>query len=216
MFLQQLKQHRLIAVISVDRADLAENMALAAARGGLHLLEITWTTPQAAEIIARLRSSLPQCCIGAGTLRDRQQVNEAVAAGAQFGFAPNTDIEVISAARDRGLPFVPGALSPTELMAAWRSGATAVKVFPISAVGGASYIRSLQRPLGDIPLIPTGGVTAENVGDLLDAGAIAVGMTSALFKPQWVASGDWDSIADRAAQLIQCRGSAPVPTPFGL
>jgi 2-dehydro-3-deoxyphosphogluconate aldolase/(4S)-4-hydroxy-2-oxoglutarate aldolase len=98
---------------------------------------------------------------------------------------------------------VPGALTPTEIVTAWDSGATCVKVFPIEAVGGANYIKSLQGPLGHIPLIPTGGVTLENAKEFIKAGAIAVGLSGDLFPKPLIAAQDWDAIAQRAKTLKQ-------------
>ena len=116
-------------------------------------------------------------------------------------FTPHTDIAMIEEAGD--IPIIPGALSPTEIVTAWNAGASCVKVFPVQAVGGASYIKSLQAPLGHIPLIPTGGVTVDNAKGFLLAGAIAIGLSRELFPQQLVNAGDWDAIALRTKTLLQ-------------
>ncbi|HEY9812595.1 MAG TPA: keto-deoxy-phosphogluconate aldolase, partial [Candidatus Sericytochromatia bacterium] len=116
---------------------------------------------------------------------------------------PHVNLTMIKMAVDAGVPIIPGALTPTEIVQAWNAGASCVKVFPVQAVGGASYIKSLQAPLGKIPLIPTGGVTLDNAKAFLDAGAIAVGVAGDLFPQELVAAQGWDAIARRAQTLIQ-------------
>jgi len=201
-WLDCLREQRAIAAIRIRNPDLAWRAARALAAGGLRCLEITWNSTQPAELIAQLRRDLPECWLGAGTILDGEQLAGAIAAGSQFAFSPHTNPELIAAARAARLPIVPGALSPTEIVAAWQAGASAVKVFPVQAVGGAAYIRSLQGPLGGIPLIPTGGVTLDNARALLDAGALAVGLSSQLLPPESLAAGDWEAIAQRARDLL--------------
>ena len=204
-WLKWLQQQRTIAVIRSDRKEVARQMALAMAAGGMQLIEITWNTDRAAELIAQLRWELPDSIIGKGTVVNLQQLQEAQAAGAQFVFTPHVDATLIQASVEMDLPIVPGALSPTEILTAWNAGASCVKVFPIQAVGGASYIKALQGPLGNIPLIPTGGVTVENTQEFIAAGAIAVGLAGDLFPKQLVAAGNWEAIAQRATMLMQVR-----------
>ena len=178
-------------------------MAKAVATGGMQLIEITWNSDASASLISCLREELPACIIGTGTLLTLDQMEQAIAAGAQFLFTPHVDEAMIQAAIQRGVPIIPGALSPTEIVTAWATGASCVKVFPVQAVGGVNYIKSLQGPLGHIPLIPTGGVTLANAKEFLRSGAIAVGLSSELFPQQLVAAGDWDAIARRAKNFMQ-------------
>ena len=193
-WLQLLRQHRIFAVIRSDRQERALQMARASAEGGMRLLEITWNTEGVRSAIETLRSQLPDCIVGTGTLLSAREAKEAIAAGAQFLFSPHVDREIVRVARDAGIPVVPGALSPTEIVTAWQAGASCVKVFPVAAAGGARYIRSLQGPLGQIPLIPTGGVTPENCQDFFQAGAIAAGMAGKLF-PANTTPDEWKAIA---------------------
>lgn len=200
-WLSLLQKNKVIAVIrSLDR-DLALQMAFAVAKAGIELIEITWNSDRAPEIISQLRTELPACTIGTGTLLNLEQQKSAIASGAQFLFTPHIDIAMIEEAGD--IPIVPGALSPTEIVTAWNAGASCVKVFPVQAVGGASYIKSLQAPLGHIPLIPTGGVTVDNAEGFLLAGAIAIGLSRELYPQQLVDAGDWDAIALRAKTLLE-------------
>ena len=202
-WLTLLKKHRVIAVIRAHEKNLARKMALAVASAGMRLIEITWNTPEAAKLIEQLRVELPDCIIGTGTLLNLEQMQQAVSAGAQFLFTPHVDLAIIKAAVKQNVPVIPGALTPTEIITAWKNGASCVKVFPIQAVGGAEYIKSLQAPLGQIPLIPTGGVTVENAAEFLKAGAIAIGLSSELFPKHLVMSGDWNLITQRAEALIK-------------
>ena len=178
-------------------------MASAVAAGGIQFIEITWNTHKAAELIADLRSEFPSFSIGTGTLLNLEQLQQAIDCGAQFLFAPHTDVAMIKTAVDAGVPIVPGAFSPTEIVTAWQAGATCVKVFPISALGGAAYLKGLQGPLGHIPLIPTGGVTLENAKVFIDAGAIAVGLAGDLFPKHLVENRDWRAIVQIARNLAQ-------------
>ncbi|HEY9795752.1 MAG TPA: bifunctional 4-hydroxy-2-oxoglutarate aldolase/2-dehydro-3-deoxy-phosphogluconate aldolase [Leptolyngbyaceae cyanobacterium] len=202
-WLTLLQQHRTIAVIRTSRLSLGCQMAQAIASGGMPLIEITWNSDRAPELISQLRRELPHCTIGTGTLLNLEQLQQAIEAGAQFLFTPHVNTMLIEAAVEAGVPIVPGALTPTEIVTAWDSGATCVKVFPIEAVGGANYIKSLQGPLGHIPLIPTGGVTLENAEEFIKAGAIAVGLSGDLFPKPLIAAQDWDAIAQRAKTLKQ-------------
>jgi 2-dehydro-3-deoxyphosphogluconate aldolase / (4S)-4-hydroxy-2-oxoglutarate aldolase len=178
-------------------------MARAAAAGGIQFVEITWNTDRAAALITQLREELPTCVIGAGTLLTLRDQTQAIAAGAQYLFTPHVDLEMIKTAFDQDIPLVAGALSPTEIVHAWHAKAAMVKVFPVQALGGVAYIKSLHGPLGEIPLIPTGGVTLANTAAFLQAGAAAVGLAGDLFPQAAIQSENWQEIANRAQTLLQ-------------
>jgi 2-dehydro-3-deoxyphosphogluconate aldolase / (4S)-4-hydroxy-2-oxoglutarate aldolase len=201
---QLLQQYRVIAVIRSETRSQGLAMAKAVADGGIHLIEIPWNSDRPAELISQLREELPGRTIGTGTILNELMLQEAIACGAQFLFSPHVNLNLIQAAVTTGrVPIIPGALSPTEILAAWQAGASCVKVFPIQAVGGASYIKSLQGPLGQIPLIPTGGVTMENAHQFIEAGAIGVGLSGDLFPSQLVAAKDWRAIAQRVRLFLE-------------
>ncbi|MGC1246214.1 MAG: bifunctional 4-hydroxy-2-oxoglutarate aldolase/2-dehydro-3-deoxy-phosphogluconate aldolase [Spirulinaceae cyanobacterium] len=200
-WLKLLQQYRAIAVIRSPQQSLGLKMAQAVAAGGIRLIEITWNSQSPGSLITQLRSQLPDYIIGAGTILNKCQLNEAIAAKAQFLFSPHTNPLLIQGAIAAGIPIVPGALSATEIVTAWQAGASCVKVFPSQAGGGANYIKSLQGPLGQIPLIPTGGVTLNNASEFLAAGAIAVGLSSQLFPQELIAAEDWQGITERAKFL---------------
>ncbi|NEQ36323.1 MAG: bifunctional 4-hydroxy-2-oxoglutarate aldolase/2-dehydro-3-deoxy-phosphogluconate aldolase [Okeania sp. SIO3I5] len=202
-WLETLRKNRVIAVIRTSKMELARQMAKAVAAGGIRIIEITWNTHQATELITLLRSELPTCTIGTGTLLTLEELQKALKIGCQFVFTPHTNPVMIQTAKIAGVPIIPGALSPTEIVTAWQAGASCVKIYPISAVGGTNYIKSLQRPLGEIPLIPTGGVTLENAQEFIKAGAIAVGLSGKLFPEKLIIAEDWEAIAQQAQALVK-------------
>jgi 2-dehydro-3-deoxyphosphogluconate aldolase / (4S)-4-hydroxy-2-oxoglutarate aldolase len=202
-WLNTLKTHRAIAVIRTHSMGLGLAMAKAIAQGGGRLIEITWNSDRPAELVEMLRAELPHCIVGCGTLLTQTDIQTAISAGAQFGFMPHVDVALIRYARDRGLPLHPGALTPTEIMTAWNAGANGVKIFPVLTLGGSQYIQSLQGPLSQIPLIPTGGVTLHNARDFIKAGAIAVGLAGDLFPKDAIERQDWPQISQRTRQLLE-------------
>jgi len=202
-WLQLLHQHKAIAIIRCSNHNLAYRMALAVAAGGMNLIEITWNSDRPGELISQLRSDLPHCTIGVGTILDSHQLQESVIAGAQFAFAPHFDGTLLEIAQSRyEIPFVPGVFTPSEAVHAWQRGAKVVKVFPIKSLGGAEYLKCLQGPLGNIPLIPTGGITLENAATMINSGAIAVGISSNLFPKNAIANQDWLSITARSKRFL--------------
>ena len=178
-------------------------MAKAAAAGGFHLIEVAWTnSPESAAMVAAIQQALPDCVVGVGSVLSLDDLEAAIAARARFCFTPHVANDLIERSAASQLPMVAGAMTPTEIISAWRAGASSVKVFPISALGNAAYIRSLLGPLGPIPLVPTGGVTSESAPALIAAGAIAVGLSTALFPPAEVLCGDWAAIEARSRYLL--------------
>jgi 2-dehydro-3-deoxyphosphogluconate aldolase / (4S)-4-hydroxy-2-oxoglutarate aldolase len=201
-WLKFVKQERIIAVIRSTDLQTGRKMAQAAAAGGIKLIEITANSDRPWELIQLLRAELPDCSIGTGTVLTMSDALNAISCGAEYIFTPHLDLRLIDAAITAEIPIIPGALTPTEIITAWHSGATAVKVFPIQSVGGVSYLQVLQGPIAQIPLIPTGGVTIDNAPAFLNAGAIAVGLAGSLFPPAEIAQENWQSIQDRASNLF--------------
>lgn len=151
---------------------------------GLQAIEVTFNTEGAEAMVRTQRTSVPEGnWLGMGTIRNLDEAERAVAAGAMFIVTPNTDVEVIRFAKDRNIPVIAGALSPTEVYAAWSAGAAMVKVFPAGAYG-PGYIRDLLGPFDQIPLVAVGGVTHDNVQAYFAAGAAAVGVGTTLFGKQ--------------------------------
>ena len=197
-------ESRLIAIgrgVAVDRA-LALAEALTA--GGIRAFEATFGRGDTLGAIDALAARYGErLLVGAGTVLDREMAEDAVAAGARFLVMPHTDTALIEWAAARGIPAFPGALTPTEIVTAWRAGASAIKVFPASAVG-PQFVRELRGPLPEIPLIPTGGVSVENAAAFVDAGARAVAVGSWL-----TGSGDPATVESRARGLVEAL--RPVP-----
>jgi 2-dehydro-3-deoxyphosphogluconate aldolase/(4S)-4-hydroxy-2-oxoglutarate aldolase len=144
-------------------------------RGGVLGIEVTFSTPGAATAISQLTEELPDALIGAGTVLDPNRLAAACAAGAAFLVSPHVDEQLLGGARERGVPFLPGALTATEVVKAWHAGAACVKLFPGSAVG-PGYVKALRGPLPHIPLMPTGGIDEKNLAEWFEAGVVAVGM----------------------------------------
>ncbi|MFZ4665554.1 MAG: bifunctional 4-hydroxy-2-oxoglutarate aldolase/2-dehydro-3-deoxy-phosphogluconate aldolase [Prochlorotrichaceae cyanobacterium] len=181
-WLQRLSACPVIGIIRSPRQDWGYQMAATAIEAGIECIEIAWGDEAITlDLIQQLRHTYPQCSIGVGTLLSASQLTQAIEAGSQFGFSPVTDAALIRQARSLDFPFIPGALTPTEIFAAWQQEAIAIKVFPIKGMGGAPYLGCLQEALGSLPLIPTGGVNPDNALELLTAGAIAVGLSGSLF-----------------------------------
>lgn len=178
-FVTRLSATGIVAVIRAASVDAALACTRALVRGGVTGIEITFSTPGAADAIAQARRELPDALIGAGTVLDQASLAAACDAGAAFLVSPHTDETLLDAARERDVPFLPGALTPTEVVRAHRAGAACVKLFPGSAVG-PGYVKALRGPLPHIPLMPTGGVDEKNLGEWFAAGVVAVGMGGSL------------------------------------
>jgi 2-dehydro-3-deoxyphosphogluconate aldolase / (4S)-4-hydroxy-2-oxoglutarate aldolase len=184
------------------RVDAAVETLVAA---GITCVELTLTMPDAVPSIASLVERLGDAaCIGAGTVLTPDEARACIDAGAKFLVAPSTVPEVVAVAVEAGIPCLPGALTPSEIVSAWLSGASAVKLFPAS-LGGVQYLRDVRAPLPNIPLIPTGGVRIDDVPAFLSAGAVAVGLGGPLFGDGLSATDAGralSDLADRAKRLI--------------
>lgn len=190
-------------VVAILRAPTAQHFLAASAvlwNAGIRCLEFTLTSDGALEAVSAVREQQPEAIIGVGTVRTPDHLTAAREVGADFAVSPVFLPRLVDHARGLGLPFVPGALSPTEIVTAWESGVPLVKVSPIGPLGGVSYLRELRGPLPDVALMPTGGVTIEEAGAYLAAGAVAVGVSAALFEDSLI-TGDLTGLAGRAARL---------------
>ena len=195
--LQPLARAGVIAVLRAPSADAAVGAAEALLAGGITGIEITYSTPDAARAIARLRDRHPSALVGAGTIRTPGQAGEAARAGAQFVVSPGSPPDLVAAMLATGLPTLAGALTPTEIMAAVDAGVHAVKLFP-GSFGGPAYLRALRGPFPDVPIVPTGGVSAGNLADWFASGALAVGAGGELCPGPAIAAGGHAEITERA------------------
>lgn len=208
-----LRETGLVAILrsrSGDRLDAVCDVLLDA---GVRCLEVTMNTPGALTVIRRLAGEArPGIEVGLGTVRRVEEVEAAADTGATFVVAPTTDAAVGRRAAQLGLGWFPGALTPTEIAAAWDLGATAVKVFPAGVAGGPRYLREVRAPLDDVLLLPTGGVAVEDVPGYLAAGAVAVGMGGPLIGRALDEDEDLARLAERAGAALdavaRARGAA--------
>lgn len=189
-----------VAIARRPAADALDATVDALIEGGIGAFELTLNEPEAAALdalgVAVRRAEGSTLAVGAGTVLTIEAAQRALDAGATFLVSPHIDIDLVAWAAAHGIPILPGAATPTEVLAAWRAGAAAVKAFPASTLG-PNFIRELRGPFPDIPILPTGGVTAANAGEFVEAGAIAVGIGSWLF-----AGGTPGSIAKRARKAV--------------
>lgn len=191
-----------VAIVRGRRAEHLDAVLDALVDSGIRSLEVTLNTPGALEAIRRAGTRFgEEVSVGAGTVRSVADVEDAVAAGAQFLVSPHTDPALGARARELSAAYLPGALTPSEIVAAWNSGASAIKLFP-ARLGGPRYLRDLREPLPDIPIVPTGGVSAENVAEWFAAGAVAVGVGGSLIGDA-LETGDVASLAARALELVK-------------
>ena len=198
-------ENGIIPVIRASSADQAMLAAEAIYRGGLATLEITMTVPGAIHVMEKVADRLgDKVLVGAGTVLDAETARAALLAGAEFIVSPALKISVIEMAHRYSKPAIPGALTPTEVLAAWEAGADFVKIFPAGNVGGPKYIRSLKAPYPHIEMIPTGGVNLETAVDFLLAGSAALGVGADLVDPKALAAGKLEVIQDNARKFLDC------------
>lgn len=191
-----------VAIIRMPDPAALRAVVDALAEGGVRALEVTMTVPRAIELIKEIAPTLPaDFLFGAGTVLDPDTVHRAVDAGAQFIVSPVFRPEVIKAAHEDGVPVMPGCFTPTEILSAWEMGADVIKVFPATSVG-PGYLKDVRGPLPQIKLMPTGGVSIDNVGDWLRAGAVAVGVGSAIVDTKAIAAKQFNVIVDNARRIV--------------
>lgn len=192
----------LVAVIRGPSPDLTMEMVGALVAGGVKAIEITYTTPDAEAVVRRLdRQFGDEIVLGMGTLTHPDQAVSARAAGARYLVSPHCDPALVGAMVASGLAVMAGALTPTEVELAHRLGSDVVKIFPGSLVG-PEYVRTLKGPFPNIPLMPTGGVSIDNVGEWFAVGVVAVGAGSELCPTQWAREGRFEAISQRAAEFV--------------
>ncbi len=202
--LEQMRRIEACGIVAIIRANSANELIDAAAaihEGGVSVIEVTMTTPNALQVISDVSSAYgDSVLVGAGSVLDAETARAVMLAGAEFIVSPVTKADVIEICNRYGKVVIPGAFTPTEILAAWEAGADYVKVFPSSGVG-ASYIKDVKAPLPHIPLVPTGGINAENAAEFIAAGATALGVGSSLVNNQLIESGQFGSLTERAKKL---------------
>jgi 2-dehydro-3-deoxyphosphogluconate aldolase/(4S)-4-hydroxy-2-oxoglutarate aldolase len=203
-----IEDHGVVAVIRLREPDRLRAVVDALAKGGVRALEVTMTVPRAVELIAEIAPTLPPgFLLGAGTVLTPEAARDVIDAGARFVVSPVFKPDIIRACHDRDVPAMPGCFTPTEILAAWELGADIVKVFPATALG-PGFFKDLRGPLPQVKLMPTGGVTLDNAGDWILAGAAAIGIGTALVDAQAVATGRFEVIAANAARVVSAVAAA--------
>jgi 2-dehydro-3-deoxyphosphogluconate aldolase/(4S)-4-hydroxy-2-oxoglutarate aldolase len=204
----QIEALGVVAVIRLKDPAKLRAVVDAMAEGGVRVLEVTMTVPGAVDLIRALAPALPAgFLLGAGTVTDAATARAVIDAGASFVVGPVFRPEVIEACHARDVPAVPGCFSPTEILAAHECGADIVKVFPATALG-PPFIKDVRAPLPQVKLMPTGGVTLDNAGDWIRAGAVAVGLGSALLDANAIDGNQWDVITANARRVVASVRSA--------
>ncbi len=209
----ELMSSRLVAIIRGISRTESQAAGAGLAAGGVRLMEVTMNTAGALDIMQDWRSAYDgQAYVGAGTVLNVKMAREAVAAGAQFLISPNVDLNVIAYALEQDIDIWPGAMTPTEISAAFHAGAEAVKLFPMASLG-LGYLREIRGPLNHIPLVATGGVTLGNIAEYFEAGASAVGIGSSLLPKDALAAGDVEAIARCTSRFVQAAAEPNLKAP---
>jgi 2-dehydro-3-deoxyphosphogluconate aldolase/(4S)-4-hydroxy-2-oxoglutarate aldolase len=200
---RRIEEVGIVPVVRAPSAALAVQAAEALLEGGVSVFEITMTVPDAISAIRALVERFGgRALVGAGTVLSADDAESCIDAGAQFIVSPGLDVTTIAAAHARGVAMMPGALTPTEVITAWKAGADVVKIFPCSAMGGAKYLRALRGPLPQVKVMPTGGVSLATVQEYIEAGAVALGLGSELVDIAALQAGQGAVVTDRARELV--------------
>lgn len=201
---QTLEEVGLIPVLRASSVQVGHALVDAMMAGGVTVVEVTMTVPNALTLLRELKQRHgKKLLLGSGTVTDATQAAATIDAGAEFVVSPSLHLDVIAKTRELGRVSIPGALTPTEVITAWRAGADYVKVFPCSAMGGASYLKSLLAPFPELKLIPTGGVTLQTARDFLKAGARALGVGTDLVNAAAIAEGKPDLVTNTARAYLE-------------
>jgi len=200
---RHIEEVGLVPVLRLPSAELVVRAVEALLSAGISVCEVTMTVPGAIDVIRHVVERFgDRALVGAGTVLSAVDAMACIDAGAQFIVSPGLDLPTISAAHERDVAILPGALTPTEVITAWKAGADMVKIFPCSAVGGAKYLRALKGPLPQVKMLPTGGVAPSTAHEYIAAGAAALGIGSELAEPAIVRNGRDEVVRERAQKLV--------------
>jgi 2-dehydro-3-deoxyphosphogluconate aldolase / (4S)-4-hydroxy-2-oxoglutarate aldolase len=202
----RIEQLAIIPAVRAADPDDALFAAEAVSKGGLPIVELTMTVPKATELIAHLVKKHPRMIVGAGTVLDLETARACLAAGAKFITSPGLDLEIVDFTVRAGVIAMPGALTPSEIIAATKAGADFVKLFPCAQLGGVDYLHALKAPFPQVAFVAAGGVNQQSAGKYLAAGATAVGIGSELIPPRAIAvrEGEWiEELARRYVQTVK-------------
>ncbi|MGI8787110.1 MAG: bifunctional 4-hydroxy-2-oxoglutarate aldolase/2-dehydro-3-deoxy-phosphogluconate aldolase [Pyrinomonadaceae bacterium] len=202
--IQKITEIGVVPVVRASSVDEALKAVRAIKAGGLPILEITMTVPGAIKVIEKIADEFgDEVVLGAGTVLDPETARACILAGATFIVSPALNLKTIELCQRYSVPIMPGALTPTEVVTAWQAGAAFVKVFPCSAMGGASYLKGLKAPLPQVELVPTGGVNLKTAADFIKAGASALGIGADLVDLKAIRAGEDHIVTQRAEEFLQ-------------
>ena len=207
--IDEILQDGVVPVLRAESHDIALQAVEALRAGGIGVLEITMTVPGAVELIARLTGEIgDECLIGAGTVLNEKAAARCVEAGARFIVSPALNPATIEYCNSREVPILPGAFTPTEVVTAWELGADMVKLFPAGAGGGPGYLKSLRAPLPEVKFVPTGGISLENAGEYIRAGAVAIGVGADLVDTKAIKAGNAAHVTGQARRYLEAVNAA--------
>jgi 2-dehydro-3-deoxyphosphogluconate aldolase/(4S)-4-hydroxy-2-oxoglutarate aldolase len=198
----RIQEIGIVPAIRVSSTEEARFAAAAVSSGGIPIVEITMTVPEACELIQDMVANAPDIIVGAGTVLDPVTAHRCLQAGAQFVTSPGLDLGIVELTKKAGVVTMPGALTPSEVTAAWRAGVDFIKVFPCSQVGGAGYIRALKGPFPTASFVAAGGVTQQTASDLIRAGATALGIGSELIPREAIRHRRAEQIVELARRFL--------------
>jgi 2-dehydro-3-deoxyphosphogluconate aldolase/(4S)-4-hydroxy-2-oxoglutarate aldolase len=202
MILKEIERIGIVAVVRAETAEQVKGAVKALLEGGISAVEITFTVPNAIEMIRQTKKEYGECVLlGAGTVLSPANAAGAMGAGAQYIVSPHTNADIIRLCNKEGIAVMPGAMTPTEVVTAWSAGADIVKLFPAEFLG-PKYVKALRAPLPDVRLMPTGGVSPENVAEWLAAGATALGAGGNLVDKNALKTGKFEVITQRAREFV--------------
>lgn len=199
--LERISKEKIVAIFREDTKQKAYDAARACIDGGLDVIEITMNTDKAEELISELSTQFPGVLVGAGTVLDVNQANQAINAGAKFIVSPHTDVDIINTCKMNNILVSAGTTTPTEMMKAHNLGVELIKVFPVESLGGAKYISTLRGPLPFMNFMPTGGVNLNNLHEFFMAGAFAVGVSRSLVHKDAIELGLYTMLTKRAKEF---------------
>ncbi len=200
--IERIERHQLMVAVRTDSPENAYKAAAACVEGGVKFIEITFSVPDADEVIRRLGGDA-RVSVGAGTVLTIQDAGKALKAGASYIVSPNFDEDVVKFTKKEGALSIPGACTPTEIYRAYKAGGDIIKLFPFVEIGGLDFLRTMRGPFPFIKYMLCGGVTLDNISKYLSAGAAGILVGSAIMKLDLIAAGDWPAITGLSAKFVE-------------
>jgi 2-dehydro-3-deoxyphosphogluconate aldolase/(4S)-4-hydroxy-2-oxoglutarate aldolase len=200
--IEKVEKHKLVVVIRTDTPEEAYEAAQACIKGGIKLIEITFSVPQAEDVIERL-SKTEGITVGAGTVLKVSEAKKALKSGASYIVSPHLDEEIVKFTKSEGAVSIPGASTPTEILRAHQAGGDIIKLFPFVEMGGLKFLKTIRGPLPFIKYMPSGGVTLDNVSEYLASDVTGIIVGSAIIKQELIKAGDWQGITGLAGAFVQ-------------